>query len=85
LPIANRAEAELARLGLTPREIEVLAVVADGRTNRQIAEILFIAEKTAAIHVSHILGKLGAANRVEAAATAYRLGLSAHSADRLSS
>jgi DNA-binding NarL/FixJ family response regulator len=60
--------------------MEVLAVLADGRTNRQIAEALFITEKTAAIHVSHILGKLGVVNRVEAAATAYRLGLSSHSA-----
>ena len=71
------AESELADVGLSPREIEVLAVLAAGRTNRQIAEQLFITEKTAAIHVSRILDKLGVANRVEAAATAYRLGLGA--------
>jgi DNA-binding CsgD family transcriptional regulator/tetratricopeptide (TPR) repeat protein len=61
--------------GLTPREREVLALVADGRTNRQIAETLFIAESTAGVHVSNILGKLGVANRGEAAAVAFRLGL----------
>jgi DNA-binding CsgD family transcriptional regulator len=59
---------------LTPREREVLALVADGRTNRQIAEELFITDKTASVHVSNILGKLGAANRGEAAALAHRAG-----------
>jgi len=62
-------------LGLTRREEEVLALVAAGRTNRQIAETLFITEKTASLHVSHILAKLGVAGRVEAAAVAHRLGL----------
>jgi DNA-binding NarL/FixJ family response regulator len=62
-------------LGLTPREREVLALVADGRTNRQIAEALFISNKTASVHVSNILAKLGVANRGEAAAVAHRLGL----------
>jgi DNA-binding CsgD family transcriptional regulator/tetratricopeptide (TPR) repeat protein len=60
-------------LGLTPREREVLALVADGRTNRQIAEALFISGKTASVHVSNILAKLGVANRGEAAAVAHRL------------
>jgi DNA-binding CsgD family transcriptional regulator/tetratricopeptide (TPR) repeat protein len=62
-------------LGLTPREREVLALVADGRTNRQIAEALFISAKTASVHVSNILAKLGVASRVEAAAVAHRLRL----------
>jgi DNA-binding CsgD family transcriptional regulator len=62
-------------LGLTPREREVLALVAQGRTNRQIAQALFISDKTASVHVSNILAKLGVANRAEAAATAHRLGL----------
>ncbi|HZC99067.1 MAG TPA: AAA family ATPase [Actinomycetes bacterium] len=62
-------------LGLTPREREVLALVADGRTNRQIAEALFISTKTASVHVSNILAKLGVANRGEAAAVAHRLRL----------
>ncbi len=60
---------------LTPRELQVLAYVADGRTNRQIAEALFINQKTASVHVSNILSKLGVANRAEAAAVAHRVGL----------
>lgn len=63
------------RFGLTARELEVLALVAEGRTNRQIADELFITEKTAGHHVSNLLGKLDAATRVEAAAIAHRLGL----------
>ena len=62
-------------LGLTPREREILALVADGRSNRQIAEALFITEGTAGTHVSNILGKLGVRGRTEAAAVAHRLGL----------
>ncbi|MGE5155913.1 MAG: helix-turn-helix domain-containing protein, partial [Betaproteobacteria bacterium] len=62
-------------LGLTGREREVLALLALGRTNRQIAEELFISGNTAGVHVSNILGKLGVAGRGEAAALAYRLGL----------
>jgi DNA-binding CsgD family transcriptional regulator/tetratricopeptide (TPR) repeat protein len=63
-----------AELGLTPRELDVLALVAEGRSNRQIAEALFISAKTASVHVSNILAKLGVASRVEAAAVAHRLG-----------
>jgi ATP/maltotriose-dependent transcriptional regulator MalT len=66
---------DVLRLGLTAREREVLALVALGRTNRQIADELFISENTAGVHVSNILGKLGVAGRGEAAAVAYRLGL----------
>ena len=66
---------EATRLGLTTREREVLALVALGRTNRQIADELFISVNTAGVHVSNILGKLGVTSRGEAAATAYRLGL----------
>jgi DNA-binding CsgD family transcriptional regulator/tetratricopeptide (TPR) repeat protein len=62
-------------LGLTPREREVLALVAEGRTNREIAEALFISDKTASVHVSNILAKLGVANRGQAAAVAHRLRL----------
>jgi DNA-binding NarL/FixJ family response regulator len=62
--------------GLTAREQEILALVADGLSNRQIGERLFITEKTASHHVSNILGKLGVAGRVEAAAEAVRLGIS---------
>jgi ATP/maltotriose-dependent transcriptional regulator MalT len=66
---------ELARLGLTARESEVLNLVADGCSNGQIAERLFITRKTASVHVSNILAKLGVATRVEAAAMAHRMGL----------
>jgi len=62
-------------LGLSARELEVLLLVAEGRTNRQIGEALFITEKTAGHHVSSILTKLGLASRVEAAAVAHRRGL----------
>ena len=60
-------------LGLTPREAEVLALVARGYTNREIAEALVISVRTAGVHVSHILRKLGVPNRREAAAVAHRL------------
>jgi DNA-binding CsgD family transcriptional regulator len=60
---------------LTEREVEVLRLVAEGMTNGQIGVQLFMAPKTASVHVSHILAKLGAANRTEAAATARRQGL----------
>jgi DNA-binding CsgD family transcriptional regulator/tetratricopeptide (TPR) repeat protein len=63
--------------GLTQREHEVLQLVADGRSNPQIAAELFISRKTASVHVSNILGKLGVASRGEAAAVAHRLGLRA--------
>jgi DNA-binding CsgD family transcriptional regulator len=73
--------APLAELGLTRREAEVLTLVADGLSNSQIAERLFISRKTASVHVSNILGKLGVASRVEAAALAHRRGLLRASAD----
>ena len=60
---------------MTSREAEVLRLVADGRSNGQIAEALFISRKTASVHVSNILGKLGVASRGEAAALAHRHGL----------
>jgi DNA-binding NarL/FixJ family response regulator len=61
------------RLGLTAREAEVLALVAAGRTNREIGETLFVSAKTASVHVSNILRKLGVTSRVDAAAIAQRL------------
>ncbi|MEH0519238.1 AAA family ATPase [Streptomyces stelliscabiei] len=71
-------------LGLTGREHDVLCLVAVGRTNRQIAEELFISPKTASVHVSNILAKLGVSGRGEAAAVAHRVGLSpAGSGERL--
>jgi ATP/maltotriose-dependent transcriptional regulator MalT len=62
-------------LGLTAREVEVLRLVAAGRSNRDIAAELFISAKTASVHVSNILAKLNAASRTEAAAIAHRAGL----------
>ncbi|MCP2361643.1 DNA-binding CsgD family transcriptional regulator [Nonomuraea thailandensis] len=61
--------------GLTAREVEVLRLVAEGLTNREIAERLFIAQKTVSVHVSNILGKLDVSTRTQAAAAARRLGL----------
>ena len=66
---------ERERLGLTAREFEVLRLVAAGRSNPEIAGELFISAKTASVHVSNILGKLGVASRGGAAATAHRLRL----------
>ncbi|WP_408897022.1 AAA family ATPase [Nocardioides sp. R1-1] len=57
---------------LTPRELEILALVAEGRSNGEIGKQLFISTKTVSVHVSNILGKLGAAGRTEAAAIARR-------------
>ncbi|MCX5194194.1 LuxR C-terminal-related transcriptional regulator [Streptomyces sp. NBC_00249] len=62
-------------MGLTSREREVLCLVATGATNRLIAQELFISPKTASVHVSNILAKLGVAGRGEAAALAHRLRL----------
>ena len=82
--VARRARVEIAGtswtgaaapFGLTGRELEVLRLVAAGRGNREIAAELFISPKTASVHVSNILGKLGVASRGEAAAAAYRLHL----------
>jgi DNA-binding CsgD family transcriptional regulator/tetratricopeptide (TPR) repeat protein len=67
--------APAAPLGLTPREIDVLRLVGQGYTNARIADTLFISRKTAAAHVSNILGKLDVGRRAEAAAIASRLGL----------
>ncbi|TDC61021.1 helix-turn-helix transcriptional regulator [Micromonospora sp. KC207] len=80
LPFGAQAEprartGELERRGLTDREIEVLHLVAAGRSNRQIGEQLFISAKTASVHVSNILAKLGVNSRGEASATAHRLHL----------
>jgi DNA-binding CsgD family transcriptional regulator len=61
--------------GLTDREVEVLRLVAAGRSNREIAAELFMSPKTASVHVSNILRKLGAGSRTEAAAKARSLGV----------
>ena len=61
--------------GLTPRELDVLRLVAEGHSNRRIGKELFIAEGTAAVHIHRILAKLGVASRAEAISLAYRTGL----------
>ena len=60
--------------GLTPRERQVLELLAGGATNREIGAQLFMAEKTASVHVSRILAKLDVRSRTEAAAVAHRFG-----------
>jgi DNA-binding CsgD family transcriptional regulator len=73
--VSSGAVENVAAYGLTPRELEVLGRVAAGRTNRQIAEELYISESTAGVHVSNILGKLGVTSRTEAANVALTQGL----------
>lgn len=72
-PVLNKTSID--RLGLTPREAEVLALVTIGQTNRRIGEALYISEKTVSVHVSNLLRKLGVTSRVDAAAIAQRLGI----------
>lgn len=85
-PMLERADALAERFALTARErrtsdvltgreSEVLSLIAEGRTNAEIAATLFMSPKTASVHVSHIIAKLGAGNRTEAAAMARRQGL----------
>jgi DNA-binding CsgD family transcriptional regulator len=74
------AAAALAQFDLTEREGQVLGLLAEGRTNRQIGRALFISERTAAVHVSRILGKLSVPNRASAAAIGTRLGFAADQA-----
>ncbi len=75
LGIGGAARAADPGTVLTPREAEVLALLAQGRTNRQIGSTLYISEKTASVHVSNILAKFGAASRAEAVAVAAARGL----------
>jgi DNA-binding CsgD family transcriptional regulator len=68
----------LKRFGLTKREREILGLVAAGLSNAQIGTELFISPKTASVHISRVLTKLGVRGRVEAAAVAHRLGVFTH-------
>ncbi|HXD57901.1 MAG TPA: AAA family ATPase [Thermoleophilaceae bacterium] len=74
-PAETPAVEEEDPFGLTPRERQVLALLAEGMTNREIGDTLFMAEKTASVHVSRILSKLDVRSRTQAAALAHRLGL----------
>ena len=78
--LQEQAESRLAQAPaypdrLTGREVEVLRLVAAGRSNREIAEDLFISPRTVTTHVSNILNKIDATNRVEATGYAVREGL----------
>jgi DNA-binding CsgD family transcriptional regulator len=75
LPRGQRATTRANPAHLTPRELEVLLLVADGLHNAEIAARLFLSDRTVAHHVSAVLRKLGVPNRVQAAAEATRLGL----------
>jgi DNA-binding NarL/FixJ family response regulator len=70
----NAAKVDLIE-PLTTRELEVLRLLATGLTNRQMAELLFVAESTVKTHVEHIIGKLGVSDRVQAAVWAARQGI----------
>ena len=72
----GRAGPRAAEL-LSRRETEVLRLLAEGLTNREIAERLYISPKTAGVHVSNLLGKLGVNGRVQAATLAHHLGIRA--------
>ena len=71
-PAAGRG-ADGALDTLTPRERDVLSLLVEGRSNKEVAAALFISEKTASVHVSHILTKLGVRSRVQAVAVAHRI------------
>ncbi|MGO1050910.1 LuxR C-terminal-related transcriptional regulator [Crossiella sp. CA198] len=75
LDLPAHSQDYLALSTLSPRETEVLRALADGRSNREIGAELYLAAATVKTHVSRILGKLGLANRMQAALLAHRLGL----------
>jgi ATP/maltotriose-dependent transcriptional regulator MalT len=73
--VTSRPQPDPTGLGLTPREREVLSLLGNGLSNAQIARTLYISEKTASVHVSNILRKLGVTSRVQAANAANKLKL----------
>jgi len=73
--VGRRAAAQHEGAGLTRRELEVMRLVAVGRTNREIASTLYLSPRTIDMHVRNILGKLGCRSRVEATSKAHSLGL----------
>ncbi len=77
-PLPQREAAKQAFGGLTAREREVAALIAQGKTSREIADLLVISERTAEVHVSNILGKLGFTSRAQIAAWVVERGLAKH-------
>ena len=73
--VANRLAERLPRSALTSRELEVLALIVKGNSNKEIASNLSISEGTARIHISNILSKLGMTGRTQAATTAFQRGI----------
>ena len=74
LAAGSAPDQALRRLGLTEREAEVLDLLAEERTNRQIGDVLFISEKTVSVHVTNLLRKLDVQSRMQAAEIRRRLG-----------
>jgi len=75
LAVQSRAMQQTAQVGLSPREIEVLRLVAGGRTNREIAETMFLSARTVERHITNLYAKIGAQNRAEAIAFAHEHAL----------
>ena len=73
--IASKLVARMTRVQVTPQEMRVLRQVAEGKSNREIGETLFISEATVKIHLSHLFEKLGASSRTDAVAKAVERGL----------
>jgi DNA-binding NarL/FixJ family response regulator len=71
----NEHERARDETGLTERELEILTAVAQGRSNREVGKKLFLSDQTVKFHLHNIYGKLGVANRTEAAGVAHQLGL----------
>lgn len=74
-PLPVRDEAKIREIGLTPRELEILELIAAGHSNREIAEKLFVSENTVKTHSSRVFEKLGVNRRVQAAQKARELGI----------
>lgn len=70
-----RNDAQLARLGITPRELEILEAMAAGHSNREIAERLFVSENTVKTHAARLFDKLSARRRTQAVQRAKEAGL----------
>jgi DNA-binding NarL/FixJ family response regulator len=71
----NGNGSDVGEINLSPREREILTLLSEGKTQKQIASALVISPKTVATHIQHLLGKLGVNSRAQAVAAAYRRGL----------